>query len=429
MVTNRVTSLRAGRAFLIVLVLSWCAPAQAVKLLMYRAASTGRWKEVAVAGDPLPAGSSFAGNTFKSFGNSSSLASTAACGGVSLVAFCARVQPSFQYAVFLGDAVGGAIHDVAPVSGCPRTNPAVVIDSSACTAHVIYLDGGTSDRTMRDATFSLPGITPVAVTTLFQNFITTAPPPFPSTAVLELRSSGANISAAYGTGPGVVVAFFALARGPGLTTTAGIFSWASGGTLTMHARTSDIDCAPPWPEAGTAYVNFRQAPIAAALVGPAVAFVARSNGASSKDTAIVLNDSGCGGTNVVQAAEHLPTPLGGQYGDLWNAELAGAANGTTVFTANVLGVARTPKALIRSSGDVVARRGFADTGLGSTIIGGPSTMRPSINSAGTVVFVSGLSGLPSGAVLFDTPTILPELVTFGANYPQIDELGNVVVMR
>lgn len=379
-----------------------------------------------MAGDPLPSGSALAGNTFRTFGKSPSLASTAACGGASLVAFCARVLPSFTSAVFLGDAVGGAVHDVALVSGCSSMNPAVVIDSNSCQAHVIHIDDGS----IRDATFTLPGLTPVAVTTLVQNLVTAAPPPFPSNAVLDLRTSAKNVPAAYGTGPGVVVAFYALVRAPGSTTTAGIFSWASGGTLTTHVRMNDSNCPPPWPEAGTVYVSARQAPIAVALLGPAVAFVARSDGPGSKNTGIVLNESGCGGTNVVQAAEHLPTPLGGRYDDLWTAELAGAANGTTVFKAGIIGVAGTTKALIRSTGDVVVRHGFADSALGATVVQAASNLiRPSINNSGAVVFAPHLTGLPPGAVLYDTPAILPELVTFYGAYPQIDDFGDIVAVR
>jgi hypothetical protein len=290
---------------------------------------------------------------------------------------------------------------------------------------VIHNDGWQ----IRDAVFGIPGLTPGGITTLVQDGITPAPAPFPEGAVLRVPRT---LSAAYGTGPGVVVAFYAPVKGRGLNSNngIGIFSWATGGTLTTHARNGDPDCAPPWPDAGPIYTSFRPSPSAAALLGRAVAFVARSNGAVGKNTAIVLNESGCGGTNVVQAAEHSPTPLGGMYADLFaaNKELAGAANGTTVFMASILGVAGTPRALIRSTGDVVARVGSADTALGAAMVALAGREATAINSAGAVVFTTRLIGFYDRAVLYDTPAILPELVTLNrAAYLQIDELGNMVV--
>jgi hypothetical protein len=432
---------------------TWVVPALLVLLfytpvhaslvgLMYRAAGTGRWAAVAMKEQPLPPGSMYAGWIFDNFGKKPTLASTTDCGGASLVAFCARVSNvstySHVYAVFLYDAASGTVHDVEPLhwpASCSRVSPAIVIDPNACQAHVIYngIDNssGQSQRAIRDAAFSLPGLTSGAITTLVQDYVTPAPPPFPDGAVMHLPST-LPLSAAYGPGPGVVVAFYALVKGFGLVSGSGkgIFSWATGGTLMTHARSGDPSCPPPWPDAGAVYTSFSPGPSAAATLGRAVAFVARSNGARSKNSAIVLNESGCGGTNVVQAAEHSPTPLGGRYDDLrrGNKELAGAANGTTVFMANVLGIGGTSRALIRSTGDVVARDGFADTALGAAMVGLAQSEARAINSAGAVVFAPKLSGFSGRPVLYDTPAILPELVTINRSaYPQIDDLGNMVV--
>jgi hypothetical protein len=401
---------------------------------MYRAAGTGRWAGVAIKDEPVPPPSVYAGGTFLQFGKRPTLASTTGCGGSNLVAFSALVYTystisgrptvSWNDAVFLYDAASGTIHDVEPVGSYQGGDPVIVIDPNLCQAHVIYSDAGWQ---IRDAVFGIPGLTPGGITTLMQNGITPAPPPFPDGAVLRLPRT---LSAAYGPGPGVVVAFHAPVEGPGSSYGKGIFSWATGGTLTTHARSRDPGCPPPWPDAGRLYTSFRPTPSAAALLGPAVAFVARSNGSWSRDTAIVLNQGGCGGTNVVQAAEDSSTPLGGRYGDLWvNKELAGAANGTTVFMAKIHDIAGTPTALIRSTGDVVARSGFADTALGAAVVRVFTPKAWAINSAGAVVFTARLSGFyDDRAVLYDTPAILPELVTLnGYAYQQIDELGNMVV--
>jgi hypothetical protein len=439
MSTHRLAPLGGTRALLALVVLLSSMPVHALGGLMYRAASSGRWVGIAMTGEPLPPGSMYAGGTFKACGKKPTLASITECGSASLVAFCAQVRtPSTfpnPYAVFLYDAATGTIHDVAQVTTCSSSHdPVIVIDPSACQAHVIYPDGKSGSMVIRDAAFSLPGLTLSGITTLVEDLTTSAPPPFASGAVLHLPST-LPLSATYAPGPGVVVAFYAHARGPGLSSAAnnrqGIFSWATGGTLTTHARTGDPGCPPPWPDAGAVYTSFGHAPSAAALTGPAVAFVAHSSGAASKDTAIVLNESGCSGTNVVQAAEHSDTPLGGKYDDLMIAiqDLAGAANGTTVFMAKITGVPGTTRALIRSTGEVVARHGFADTALGAAVVGFSSHPKPAINSAGAIVFTPHLSGFRTGTVLYDTPATLPELITLNGAYPQIDDLGNMVVAR
>jgi hypothetical protein len=430
--------------------------------LAYRSASTGQWVGIFQAGDTR-VGGSFNGATFKlpPAGVKAQVASVpAACGGPnSVAAFLAEFAVAGpKTGIFLYDAASDTIIDaVIEGSATPigfgntygplkDSNPAVAIDPTTCTLHVIFRaknipNPAAFDTTIFDALFTLPGYAPAGALLVAQEGTAPAPPPFPAGATFGDFPSSLRIAADYDPsfGPGGVVAAFRVQMiGGGLVpgNKTGVVIWEAppvGPFFLTAAHEGDPGCAPTWIGAGATYDVFPPAMEMAVSgnhfftgFGPNVFFRGKSlGGAPTSDTALVdvYPISGCG-ASTFSVAEGGASPALGTYGNFsLSTPLATTAMGPfglVAYLAKEIGPA--PKVLYTPFGFV--RQGFPDTTLGS----GNVTIPPGLSVAVTPMLTTSafnlsVNGWTSG--LFTNSGPGNQLLTWKGTNVQIDDAGNM----